>query len=74
MRTDLPVNRFKRALAEKRRQIGLWLTLTSPVATEIAAGAGFDWLVLSTSPTIGIATSRIAGSASASAIRRSISR
>jgi 4-hydroxy-2-oxoheptanedioate aldolase len=46
MRTDLPVNRFKRALAEKRQQIGLWLTLTSPVATEIAAGAGFDWLVL----------------------------
>ena len=43
---DIPVNRFKRALAERRPQIGLWLTLESPVATEIAATAGYDWLLL----------------------------
>jgi len=43
---ELPPNRFKRALAAGQRQVGLWLTLESPVATEIAAGAGFDWLLL----------------------------
>jgi 4-hydroxy-2-oxoheptanedioate aldolase len=43
---ELPVNHFKRGLAGGRRQIGLWLSLTSPVATEIAAGAGFDWLLI----------------------------
>ena len=43
---DMPVNRFKRALAERRPQIGFWLTLESPTATEIAATAGYDWLLL----------------------------
>ncbi|HUH84163.1 MAG TPA: HpcH/HpaI aldolase/citrate lyase family protein, partial [Stellaceae bacterium] len=46
MRWELPPNRFKRALAEKRPQIGLWLMLASPAATEVAAGAGFDWLLI----------------------------
>jgi 4-hydroxy-2-oxoheptanedioate aldolase len=46
VRNDLPQNRFKRALAAGQPQIGLWLSLTSPVATEVAAGAGFDWLVI----------------------------
>lgn len=41
-------NRFKRALAEGRPQIGLWSTLASPYATELAAGAGFDWMLLDT--------------------------
>src|SRR5206468_8046388 len=45
MRNDLPQNRFKRALAEKRPQIGLWMTLASPNSTEVVAGAGFDWFV-----------------------------
>ncbi len=27
MRNDLPQNKFKRALAEKQTQIGLWMTL-----------------------------------------------
>src|SRR5215813_1845574 len=45
MRNDLPHNRFKRALAEKRPQIGLWMTLASANATEVVAGAGFDWFV-----------------------------
>ena len=43
---DLPQNRFKHALAAGRPQIGLWLSLTSPVATEIVAGAGFDWMLI----------------------------
>ena len=42
----LPPNSFKRALAAGKPQIGLWLSLASPAATEIAAGAGFDWLLL----------------------------
>jgi 4-hydroxy-2-oxoheptanedioate aldolase len=46
MRSDMPHNSFKRALAAGKQQIGLWMSLTSPTATEIAAGAGFDWLLL----------------------------
>jgi 4-hydroxy-2-oxoheptanedioate aldolase len=42
----LPQNAFKRAIAEHRRQIGFWLTTGSPTVTEIAAGAGFDWLLV----------------------------
>jgi 4-hydroxy-2-oxoheptanedioate aldolase len=45
---DLPVNPFKRALAEGRPQIGLWCTLASNVTMEVVAGAGFDWLLLDT--------------------------
>jgi 4-hydroxy-2-oxoheptanedioate aldolase len=45
---NLPPNTFKRALAEGRPQIGLWCTLASNVAFELAAGAGFDWLMLDT--------------------------
>jgi 4-hydroxy-2-oxoheptanedioate aldolase len=41
-----PVNPFKLALREKRPQIGLWLGLADHYATEICAGAGFDWLLL----------------------------
>ena len=46
MRNDMPQNRFKRALAAGTPQIGLWMSLASPTATEVAAGAGFDWLLL----------------------------
>ncbi len=42
----LPPNRLKRALAAGQKQIGFWLTLASPNATEIAATAGFDWLLI----------------------------
>ena len=41
-----PVNPFKKALADKRAQIGLWLGLADHYTTEICAGAGFDWLLL----------------------------
>lgn len=39
-------NAFKRRLAERVPQLGYWLSLNSLAATEIAAGAGFDWVLL----------------------------
>ncbi len=45
---DLPRNTFKRALAERRQQIGLWCTLPSSFTAEALAGCGFDWLLLDT--------------------------
>jgi 4-hydroxy-2-oxoheptanedioate aldolase len=41
----VPDNRFKQALKEGRRQIGLWQSMASPYTAEICAGAGFDWLL-----------------------------
>ncbi len=41
-----PVNGLKAALREGRVQRGLWLTLASPAAAEIAGHAGFDWCVI----------------------------
>lgn len=41
-----PHNGFKAALAAGAPQIGLWLGLGDPVAAELCAGAGFDWLVI----------------------------
>lgn len=43
---DLPVNVFKRNLAEGARQIGLWSQLANNIAAEIISRAGFDWIVL----------------------------
>ena len=53
MTADLPANAFKRALAERRRQIGLWTSLGTGTSAEILSGAGFDWLLIDTehSPT-----------------------
>ena len=41
-----PVNPFKKAIAEKRTQYGLWSSMLGPIPTEICAAAGFDWLLL----------------------------
>lgn len=46
MQSELPRNEFKRALHAGQRQVGFWLTLASPNATEVVAGAGFDWLLI----------------------------
>jgi len=46
--SSLPSNDFKAALREGRTQIGLWTGLCSPIATEIVAVAGFDWVVVDT--------------------------
>ena len=43
---NLPRNAFKHALAKGERQVGLWSGLASPIAAEILAGAGFDWIVI----------------------------
>ena len=43
---QVPVNTFKRALADRRLQIGLWSQLVTPIATEVVIGAGFDFLVV----------------------------
>ncbi len=43
---QLPINTFKQALQNKQAQIGLWLGLSDSYATEICAGAGFDWLLV----------------------------
>ena len=42
----LPINPFKKALAERQVQIGLWLGLADPYSAELCAGAGFDWLLI----------------------------
>jgi len=41
-----PANAFKKAIAEKRTQVGLWVSLLGPLNTEICAAAGYDWLLL----------------------------
>ena len=45
---NLPENPFKRALAARKPQIGLWSSLSSNYTVEVIAGAGFDWLLLDT--------------------------
>jgi 4-hydroxy-2-oxoheptanedioate aldolase len=39
-------NGLKKAMKDGRKLAGYWLTLASPMATEIAAGAGYDWLLV----------------------------
>jgi 4-hydroxy-2-oxoheptanedioate aldolase len=43
---NLPRNAFKQALSKCERQVGLWCSLANPIAAEILAGAGFDWIVI----------------------------
>ena len=45
---NIPENRFKRAIAVGRQQIGLWCSLPSAFAAKIVAPAGFDWLLFDT--------------------------
>ncbi|WP_163559127.1 4-hydroxy-2-oxoheptanedioate aldolase [Halomonas sp. NO4] len=42
----LPDNPFKRRLQAGEPQTGLWLGLANPYTAEMAATAGFDWLLL----------------------------
>ena len=42
----LPENVFKRRLGDDGVQLGLWLGLGSPIAAELCACAGFDWLLI----------------------------
>ena len=45
---DIPINELKRALRQRRPQIGLWSSLSSHITVEVIAGSGFDWLLLDT--------------------------
>jgi 4-hydroxy-2-oxoheptanedioate aldolase len=39
-------NPFKQALAERRAQVGLWLSMADAYPAEICATAGFQWLLI----------------------------
>jgi 4-hydroxy-2-oxoheptanedioate aldolase len=43
---DLPANLFRRRLTSGSPALGLWLGLPEPGVAEIAASAGFDWLLI----------------------------
>ncbi|MGE1153943.1 4-hydroxy-2-oxoheptanedioate aldolase [Pseudomonas kitaguniensis] len=43
---DMPVNTFKQRLKSGEPQIGLWLGLADAYCAELAANAGFDWLLI----------------------------
>lgn len=43
---DMPVNTFKQRLLAGDAQVGLWLGLADPYCAELAANAGFDWLLI----------------------------
>jgi 4-hydroxy-2-oxoheptanedioate aldolase len=45
---DMPINQFKRALADGSVLFGLWKSLSGSYAVEAIAGAGFDWLMIDT--------------------------
>lgn len=39
-------NPFKKALAARQPQVGLWLSMADPYLAEVSATAGFDWLLV----------------------------
>jgi len=43
---SIPENRFLAKLKAGTPQIGLWIDMASPVAAQVVAGAGFDWVML----------------------------
>ncbi|MDD2046186.1 4-hydroxy-2-oxoheptanedioate aldolase [Pseudomonas putida] len=43
---QMPINTFKQRLQTAEAQIGLWLGLADPYCAELAANAGFDWLLI----------------------------
>ena len=43
---QLPINSFKQRLSSGQAQIGLWLGLADAYSAELAANAGFDWLLI----------------------------
>ena len=42
----LQKNEFTHAIAAGKKQLGLWISLCSPFATEVTAPAGYDWLLV----------------------------
>ncbi|KIN74920.1 HpcH/HpaI aldolase family protein [Sulfitobacter guttiformis] len=43
---ELKANTFTRALAHGDKQVGLWITLSSPFVAEVTAPAGYDWALI----------------------------
>jgi 4-hydroxy-2-oxoheptanedioate aldolase len=43
---EMPINSFKQRLQSGEAQIGLWLGLADAYCAELAANAGFDWLLI----------------------------
>lgn len=46
MPLELTPNLFRDRIRQRLPQIGLWCCMTGPEAIEIAAGSGYDWLLL----------------------------
>jgi len=40
------LNPFKAALAQRKKQVGFWLSMADPYLAEVSATAGFDWLLI----------------------------
>ena len=43
---NLPQNPFTRAIAAGKKQIGLWVTLSSNFTAEVVAPSGYDWVLI----------------------------
>ncbi len=41
-----PDNSFTHAIRAKQKQVGLWVSLSSPFAAEVTAPAGYDWALI----------------------------
>lgn len=41
-----PINRFKSGLRQNRLQVGFWLAMANAYTAEMAAGSGYDWLLI----------------------------
>ena len=39
-------NQFRRDIVARKRLIGCWSSLASPITTEVLGLAGFDWILL----------------------------
>lgn len=42
----MPTNAFKAAIARGDKQIGIWASMAEPMAAELIAAAGYDWIVV----------------------------
>lgn len=42
----MPTNAFLKAIRDGRKQVGLWVSLSSNYAAEVVAGSGYDWLLI----------------------------
>lgn len=43
---ELAQNLFNQAIASGKKQVGLWISLSSPFVAEVTAPAGFDWALI----------------------------